>query len=94
MPEFASLRATVYGRVQGVSFRAFIFRQATRLGLTGYVRNLTNEEVIEMRAEGERTHLEKLMDYLKVGPPAARVDNVTIEWSEYTADYSSFGIRY
>ena len=67
----ASLRAVVYGRVQGVFFRAFVHRQALRLGLTGYVRNLPGGEAVEVIAEGTGDILEKLVGYLEAGPPAA-----------------------
>ncbi len=94
MTELASVHAIVYGRVQGVFFRAFVYEQATELGLTGHVRNLGDREAVEVQAEGERKQLEKLIDYLKVGPPAARVEKVVTNWSEYTGNYSRFSIRY
>ena len=94
MTDLASIQATVYGRVQGVFFRAFVSEQATQLGLTGYVRNLPNGEVVEVHAEGGRKQLAELLSYLKVGPPGARVQKVVTSWSEYTGSYSRFSIRY
>lgn len=94
MAELVSLHVIVSGRVQGVFFRAFVFRQAIELGLTGYVRNLRNREAVEVQAEGERKQLEKLIDYLKIGPPAAKVEEVVTNWSDYTGSYSGFSIRY
>ena len=91
--DLASVQAVVYGYVQGVFFRAFVSRRATELGLAGYVRNLPGETV-EVLAEGERKQLEKLITYLKVGPPAAKVERAVTNWSEYTGKYSSFNIRY
>jgi len=93
MSDLASVRATVYGYVQGVFFRAFASRRAKELGLTGYARNLPGGAV-EVQAEGERKQLEELIEYLKVGPPTAKVDKVVTSWSEYTGSYSNFGIRY
>ena len=93
MADLASLQATVYGRVQGVFFRAFVTRWAGQLGLAGYVRNLP-DGAVEVRAEGERQQLEKLVGYLKVGPPAARVKEVVTSWSEYTGNYHSFSVGY
>ena len=93
MTDLASVQAIVYGRVQGVFFRAFVSRQATELGLAGYVRN-TPERTVEVQAEGERNKLEKLIEHLKVGPPAAKVEKVAINWSDYDGNYSSFSIRY
>jgi len=92
--DVASVQVTVCGYVQGVFFRAFVSRQATELGLTGYVHNLPDGEAVEVRAEGERKQLEKLIGYLKVGPPAAKVEKVVTNWSEYTGSYSHFSVRY
>ena len=93
MADSASLQAIVYGRVQGVFFRDFVTRWARELGLAGYVRNLP-DGAVEVRAEGERQQLEKLVGYLKEGPPAARVNKVVTSWSEYAGNYSGFRVRY
>ncbi len=88
-----SVRATVHGLVQGVFFRTFVEEHAQRLGLRGYVRNLPSGEV-EVVAEGERERVEKLVEYLRRGPPAAIVRRVVTDWSDYTGCYSGFRIRY
>lgn len=89
----ASLRATVYGRVQGVFFRAFVQEWAEQLNLTGYVRNRPGGAV-EVMVEGGKPNLEKLLGYLKTGPPAARVEGVKSEWAEYTGEFSKFRVTY
>ncbi|MBA7623101.1 Acylphosphatase [subsurface metagenome] len=94
MADLASVQATVYGRVQGVFFRSFVSRQATQLGLTGYVRNLPDGRTVEVHAEGERQQLAELLSYLKIGPPGAKVEKVETNWSEYTGSYSRFSIWY
>jgi len=94
MTDLASVQVLVYGYVQGVFFRAFASRRATELGLTGYVRNLPGRKSVEVNAEGEREQLEELIGCLQVGPPAAIVERVEVNWSEYTGSYSSFDIRY
>jgi len=91
--DLASLKATVYGRVQGVFFRAFVARHARDMGLAGYVRNLT-EGAVEVWAEGERLQLERLSGFLREGPPGARVKEVVTSWSEYTGAFSDFRIRH
>ncbi len=93
MADMASLQATVRGRVHGVFFRAFVEEWAAELNLTGYVRNRPDGNV-EVRAEGERQRLEKLVGYLKVGPPAARVDEVITVWTAYSGAFSGFRVRY
>ena len=93
MTDLASVQTIVYGYVQGVFFRAFASRWAAELSLTGYVRNVP-EGMVEVNAEGERKQLEKLIDHLKVGPPAARVKKVVTNWSEYSGNVSGFSIRH
>ena len=94
MTDLASVQVIVYGYVQGVSFRAFASRRATELRLSGYVRNLPGGGAVEVTAEGERKQLEKLIGYLKIGPPGAKVEKVVTNWSEYNGSYSRFSIRH
>ena len=94
MSDLASVQLTVYGRVQGVYFRAFTARHARELGLTGYARNLPDRRAVEVQAEGERDKLKSLIDHLEVGSPGAKVEKVETNWSEYTGSYSDFRIRY
>ena len=91
--DLVSLQATVHGYVQGVFFRAFVSHWADELGLTGYVRNLPSGAV-EVVVEGEKKQLEKLIGYLKVGPPSAKVEKVVSNWAGYSGKYSGFGVRY
>jgi acylphosphatase len=93
MAQLASLRVVVRGRVTGVFFRASVERRAERLGLTGYVRNAPGGAV-EVVAEGPKESLKELVDYLRVGPPAARVDDVDTESGEYRGRYTDFSVRY
>lgn len=93
MTDLAAVQAMVYGRVQGVFFRAFVSQRATELGLNGYVRNVRGGGV-EVRAEGERKKLEELIGHLKLGPPHARVEKVVTNWLQYTDTYTFFEITY
>jgi len=93
MADLASLQVVVHGRVQGVFFRTFVERWAEQLRLTGYVRNLP-DGTVEVRAEGEREQLEKLLAYLEKGPPPARVAKVVADWAEYSGDFPGFSVRY
>jgi acylphosphatase len=93
MADLAFLHAMVKGRVQGVFFRAFVEGWAERLHLTGYVRNRPGG-MVDVVAEGEKHNLEQLLDNLKKGPPAARVDEVKVDWAEYTGSFQDFKVRY
>lgn len=65
----------VEGRVQGVFYRASTQRKARELGLSGWVRNLTDGSV-EVYACGEGAQLEALCAWLEEGPPHAVVTSV------------------
>jgi acylphosphatase len=93
MAELASVKVNVSGRVTGIGFRAFVRAQALALGLTGYVRNLPGENAVEVEAEGEKAKLEKLVAYLRRGPPLARVERIETAWAAYTGKYHGFSIR-
>jgi acylphosphatase len=88
------LRVVVYGHVQGVNFRAFVQSHARRLGLTGYVRNLSDGESVEVYAEGEESKLEELLRLVQKGPPAARVQNVNVTRGTALGSYKNFQVRY
>ncbi len=70
------LKATAFGRVQGVGFRYWTLRHANRLGLTGWVRNREDERSLEVVAEGERAAVDELEALLRRGPPGARVERL------------------
>ena len=69
------VRVTVFGRVQGVFFRAECERIARSLGLSGYVRNLPDGRV-EAAFEGLDADVEAAVDWCRHGPPLAVVDLV------------------
>lgn len=87
------LHARVFGRVQGVNFRTYTTREAMAQGLSGWVANRFDGSV-EVVAEGEKPALQKLLAFLHRGPRSARVDQVQIDWSEATGEFSRFRVRY
>lgn len=88
----ARLEAVVHGRVQGVGFRYFVLRQATALGLGGWVANLPDGGV-QCVAEGPRAALERLASALTGGPPGAHVADVALHWGPATDSPQRFEIR-
>lgn len=74
-----------------VGFRAFVHREATRLGLNGHVRNLPAGDV-EVVAEGDEQLLRALVDLLREGPRAARVMGVDLSWEEPGGEPRGFRI--
>jgi acylphosphatase len=73
--EEIGVRAVVRGRVQGVGFRYYALRQASALGLSGWVRNLADGGV-EVQVEGPAVSVDVFLERMRQGPPGARVDGV------------------
>ncbi len=83
----------VTGRVQAVGFRAFVVQSGALYGLTGWVRNVGDDQV-ETVAEGRREVIERFVQVVKTGPRAARVDEARVEWEVPTGDLHEFGVRF
>lgn len=90
MSRIAARRFLIEGRVQGVWFRAATREQAQRLALSGFARNLPDGRV-EVVAQGEAGALDDLQDWLRQGPPLARVDALQAEDCE-SCDLQGFTI--
>jgi len=75
------LEARVFGFVQGVGFRYFVKRNALKLGLNGYAKNLPDGSV-EVVAEGSEESLLKLLEYLRQGNPYSRVERVDYSFKD------------
>ncbi len=73
-----SCKVLLSGEVQGVGFRYFAYRRARKLGICGYVRNLTDGRV-EIVASGDKSALESFLEDVRRGPMMARVADVEIE---------------
>jgi acylphosphatase len=86
-------RAIVRGRVQGVSFRAATVREAKSLGLDGYAKNL-KDGTVEVVARGDEELLQKLIEFLHQGPPAAQVSEVIVDWSDAGPVQRGFVLRW
>jgi len=71
-------RFRVSGRVQGVGFRFFAQEAAAHEGLSGWVRNLDDGQV-EAFVEGDREAVERFERKIRRGPPAARVEDVSVD---------------
>lgn len=82
---------TVSGRVQGVGFRNFVQREAVRLGVKGYAKNLADGRV-EVLAMGSAAALDELAGLLAKGPRWAEVRGVA-EMESALLDYEGFHIR-
>ena len=73
-------RYRVQGRVQGVGFRAYVHRNAVKLGITGWVRNLDDGSV-EAHAQGPAHQVSALEGLLRTGPRWGEVRHVDVNES-------------
>jgi acylphosphatase len=86
------VRLLITGRVQGVFFRTSTRKRAKKLGLNGWVRNLTGGQV-EVLAEGESEAVKNLIAWCHIGPPSAYVEEVKITSMQSEEQHHDFYIR-
>jgi len=92
--ETKARRYYVSGIVQGVGFRYFAQRMATRLGISGFTRNL-NDGRVEVYAIGTPDSLAGLRAALERGPQSASVSRVAEQDAEIDARFAhGFTIEY
>lgn len=70
-----AVHVLVSGRVQGVGYRQVCRSTARQLGLVGWVRNLPDGRV-EAFAQGGSDQVDRLLEWLWIGPSSARVVGV------------------
>ena len=83
-------RLVITGLVQGVGYRQWMCREAERLGLTGWVRNLRGDSV-EAVIDGTPQAMQEMIVRTRRGPPAARVASVRTE--EVPGTFATFEWR-
>ena len=88
----AAVDVRVTGRVQGVFFRARTREQASRLGVTGWVRNDPDGSVAA-HFEGDEAAVAAIVDWCREGPAGAWVSEVTTRASE-PLGATGFAIRH
>ncbi len=88
----AARRFLISGRVQAVGFRAFVVRAAEDLGVSGWVRNLSDGRV-ETLAQAAQEQLEEFGARLRRGPSLSRVDQVEESVVDGLTAGSGFEVR-
>lgn len=83
------VKLIVSGRVQGVGFRYFCYKQAIKLNVKGYAKNLLNGKV-EIIAEGQKKDLQNFIDMIEKGPSLSRVEKIDKIWENYIGEYKDF----
>lgn len=82
------LHAFIFGKVQGVGFRYFTKRNALKLGINGFARNLPDSSV-EVIAQGTKEQLDIFLGLLHKGSSFSLVNNIT-----FTKDMCSNNLIY
>lgn len=93
MENVTEAHVVVSGMVQGVFFRASIRDMATFCGVGGFVRNLPGGQV-EAVLQGERQEVEKIIAFMREGPPGAVVETISVEWRNPGDVHEGFHVRY
>jgi len=83
----------ITGRVQGVGFRNSTRRQARKLGVNGWVKNLADGSV-EIMVEGQKEDVEDLIKWAKNGPRLASVHGIDVDREDHRGEFEGFSIRY
>ena len=83
----------VSGRVQGVAFRHYTVKEASKWGIAGMVRNLANGDV-EVYAQGNEDEIAKFEQFLHAGPRSASVEKVEREVLESREIFRGFDISW
>jgi len=81
MSERTRAHLFVFGRVQGVFFRATTRDRAREEGVDGWVRNLADGRV-EAVFEGHQEAVESMVEFCHEGSLRARVDDVEVEYGD------------
>ncbi len=82
----------IKGRVQGVSFRYYTRKKATKLDIVGFVENKNDGSVLVV-AQGEKENLKEFINWCKEGPEMAKVEEVGIKWKNLGKEFGQFMIR-
>jgi acylphosphatase len=86
--ETQAKRFFVSGRVQGVGFRFFVERAASRLGVSGFVRNRFDGRV-EVHVMGSAEQIDAIREALRQGPRMATVYRVDEEEAEILREFAN-----
>lgn len=72
------IRASVTGKVQKVGFRWYVWKNAVRIGLTGWVKNMPDGSVL-LEAQGNAEAMADFLSLVKRGPKTGSVDQMEIK---------------
>ncbi|CAM2151296.1 Acylphosphatase [Pararobbsia alpina] len=82
----------VHGRVQGVGYRFSTVRRAHELGVSGWVQNM-EDGTVEALIQGTPDQVDRMLEFMRKGPPGARVTELDSERSYSERKYDRFEQR-
>jgi acylphosphatase len=82
----------VSGRVQGVGYRVSLRDEASKLGVSGWVRN-RRDGTVEALLQGAPEAVAALIAWARRGPPGARVTDLTESTTELDSTPQRFELR-
>jgi acylphosphatase len=85
-------RVLLDGKVQGVGLRYRTQQKAQELGLTGFVRNLTDGRV-EVEFEGVPDKVDDLLNWFQSSDLTDLIDTIAVRYEEAEGRYSDFRVR-
>lgn len=86
------VQAEINGRVQGVWYRRFTQQAAQAHGVTGWVKNLINGNVLAL-FEGDEQAVNAVLNQCRLGPELANVEHIEIATLPYCGEFDHFTIR-
>lgn len=81
----------VSGFVQGVGFRQFVKHQALKIGLTGWVKNLSDNRVKAVFS-GSENQINKIISLCRKGPFLSEVKDIQVDFEDTKQCFNSFEI--
>ncbi|MFP4555582.1 MAG: acylphosphatase [Bacteroidales bacterium] len=89
--ETKGVSINLYGKVQQVGFRYFVFKLASEVGVKGFVKNMPDGSVY-VEAEGDPHQVDVFVEHCKIGPPHSQVTRFNVV-SIPEQDFKEFTIR-
>ena len=93
MADLVRYFGTATGTVQGVGFRMFVQKNAMELGITGWVKNMS-DGTVTMELQGPQAAIDRLEAIIREGNYFIKVQSFGLEVRDVVAMEQRFEIHY
>ena len=93
MADLVRYFGTATGSVQGVGFRMFVQQNAMNLGITGWVKNMS-DGTVTMELQGPQAAIDRLEAIIREGNYFIKVQSFGLEVRDVVAMEQRFEIHY